>query len=88
MANSDIPSTGSGWTYFSKTRFTSVISLNVFFFFFCFCFFQTQKQLLHFYTFESFYTAWTACEASALPIDLSRKRVEPAPVHRFDYHGG
>ena len=39
-------------------------------------------------THTSFYTAWPVCEARALPIDLSGKRVEPAPVHRFDYHGG
>ena len=74
MANSDIRSTGSGWTYFSKTRFTSVI-------------FQTQKQYPH-YVFTKPGLHVKACEARALPIDLSGKRVEPAPVHRFDYHGG
>ena len=51
MANSDIRSTGSGWTYVSKTRFTSVI-------------FQTQKQLsTHTKFLHSLACMWGTCSS-------------------------
>ena len=49
MANSDIRSTGSGWTYFRKTRFTSAI-------------FQTQKQYPHKFL-HSLACLWGTCSS-------------------------
>ena len=49
MANSDIRSTGSGWTYFRKTRFTSAI-------------FQTQKQYPHKFS-HSLACLWGTCSS-------------------------
>ena len=57
MANSDIRSTRSGWTYF-----TSVILLNVLF---------RSKNNNHTSRPSKVFTVWPACEARALPIDLS-----------------
>ena len=57
MANSGIRSTRSGWTYL-----TSVILLNVLF---------RSKNNNHASRPSKVFTVWPACEARALPIDLS-----------------
>ena len=57
MANSDIRSTRSGWTYF-----TTVILLNVLF---------RSKNNNHTSRPSKVFTVWSACEARTLPIDLS-----------------